>query len=387
MPDLVELEERMNPLFTSWVREDPASAPEYLRVRLEGLTPGEAGALQACARETGLGAEFLRRGEGPALHVVSGRGEAFTPFLDALSGADGGTAEVLRRAHENRLAFGSAPYALAEGVVLEPGKVQIWGVLNVTPDSFSDGGRFHTAERAFAQAESMVEEGASVLDVGGESTRPGAEAVGEDEERRRVLPVIERIRASLGVPVSIDTTKASVARDALAAGAVVVNDVTGLAGDPEMADVVAGAGAGAVLMHMRGTPRTMQKDPRYGDLLGEVARVFRRSLRRLDRAGGAPALLDPGIGFGKTIEHNLRLIRHAAVFGTLGRPVLLGPSRKSFLGSILDLPVEQRLEGTAAAVASGILAGAGAVRVHDVGEMRRVARVAEAIRGAGGGPA
>jgi dihydropteroate synthase len=204
--------------------------------------------------------------------------------------------------------------------------------------------------------------------------------VDADEERRRVVPLIARIRERTGLPVSVDTSKAAVAREALSAGAEVVNDVTGLSGDPEMAGTVARAGAGAVLMHMRGTPRTMQADPRYGDLFGEIARSLRLSLATLRAAGGGAALVDPGIGFGKTVEHNLRLIAGAGAFGSLGRPVMLGPSRKSFLGAILDLPVGERVEGTAAAAACGVLAGAAVLRVHDVSAVVRAVRVAAAVR-------
>ncbi|MHC4600316.1 MAG: dihydropteroate synthase [Planctomycetota bacterium] len=387
MSDPLALEDRLNPLFPLWVDLAPGAPPEFAALRLEGLRPEESRTLVAVARDAQLLPADGRETGRSDLLALSGPGPAFRTFLDAARTADDFTAlaaPILWKAYDGRRALLARPYALAEGVTLEPGRVQIWGVVNVTPDSFSDGGRCYDPKDALAQAVRMADEGADVIDVGGESTRPGAAPVGEAEERSRVLPVIESIRAETDVPVSIDTAKASVAREALAAGAAVVNDVTGLRGDPDMAGVVAEAGAGAVVMHMRGTPRTMQEDPRYEDLFGEIARSLRRSLALLEKAGGAGALVDPGIGFGKTLAHNLLLIRHLGMFGALGRPILLGPSRKSFLGALLDLPVEERLEGTAAAVAAGVMAGAAAVRVHDVREMRRVARVAAAVAGAGG---
>ncbi|MHC5038145.1 MAG: dihydropteroate synthase [Planctomycetota bacterium] len=321
------------------------------------------------------------------MSTVWGPGEDFLRFFEAAEEAGGFPREaagVMKRAFEGAQTFRARPYRLAEGVEWTPGHTQIWGVLNITPDSFSDGGRFFGVDRAMHQAERMVEEGVDVIDLGGESTRPGAAPVGADEEMGRVIPVLRGIRERWPVPLSIDTAKAEVAREALAAGAVVVNDVTALRGDPEMAQAVVEGGAGVVLMHMKGTPRTMQKDPHYDDLYGEVARRFRESLSLLDRAGGAPAMLDPGIGFGKTLEHNLRLIKGMRIFGAMGHPLLLGPSRKSFLGMILDLPVDERLEGTAAAVAAGVLGGAAALRVHDIREMGRVVRVATAIDNARG---
>ncbi len=259
-------------------------------------------------------------------------------------------------------------------------RVLVLGIVNVTPDSFSDGGRFLDPERAVAQGLRLVEEGADALDVGGESTRPGAAPVPEAEELRRVLPVIEGLRAS-EVPLSVDTRKPAVARAALQAGASVVNDVGALR-DPAMREVVRDAGAEAILMHMQGEPGTMQKDPRYTDVVKEVADFL------LARAVGAEAdgipkariILDPGIGFGKRLAHNLALIRRLQELAALGYPVLVGPSRKAFLGEILGLPVEDRLEGTAAAVACAVMGGAAMVRVHDVKAMARVVRVAEAIR-------
>lgn len=254
------------------------------------------------------------------------------------------------------------------------------GILNVTPDSFSDGGRFLDPGLAVERARRMVEEGADLVDVGGESTRPGAEEVTEAEERERVVPVVRRIAREVGVPVSIDTSKATVAEATLAEGASLVNDVTAL-GDARMAAVVARARAGLVLMHMKGTPRTMQQAPTYGDLLGEVASFLAERARRAAEAGVDPRgiWIDPGIGFGKTPEQNLELIARVGELARAGSPVLVGPSRKSFLGKVLDLPVGERLEGTLAACAVAAWSGADAVRVHDVRECVRALRVVDAL--------
>jgi dihydropteroate synthase len=259
--------------------------------------------------------------------------------------------------------------------------VHVMGILNVTPDSFSDGGLHFDPEAAVAHARAMAAEGATILDIGGESTRPGAESLSADEELRRVLPVIEELRGD-DLALSVDTAKASVARAALEAGAHIVNDVRGLRGDPDMAATVAEHGAGVIIMHMQGTPRTMQVNPVYDDVVADI-RVFfeaRRAAAQEAGIGDEQIVFDPGIGFGKTVEHNLILLRRLGEFCGLGRPILVGPSRKSFIGKVLDLPVGDRLEGTAAAVAAAVLAGASIVRVHDVRAMVRVVRLSEAIR-------
>lgn len=261
-------------------------------------------------------------------------------------------------------------------------RVHVMGILNVTPDSFSDGGRFLDAEEALAQAKRMVAEGAEIIDVGGESTRPGAEPVEVQEELRRVLPVIESLR-KLDVTISIDTTKAKVAEASLEAGAHIVNDVSAMRSDPLMSKVVAASGAGVVLMHMLGEPRTMQKDPTYGDVVSEVGDFLTTAAREAEKEGIAATsiAIDPGIGFGKTLAHNLELIRSVGSFVTGRYPVLVGPSRKSFIGSALDLPVGERLEATAGVVAWLVQNGVNIVRVHDVAAMVRVARMIEKIRG------
>jgi len=258
----------------------------------------------------------------------------------------------------------------------------LMGVVNATPDSFSDGGRFLDAEAAVAHALRLAGEGADLVDVGGESTRPGAAAVPAEEEIRRVVPVIERLRArGLSIPISIDTSKAAVARAALRAGADLVNDVRALA-DPDLARAVAEAGAPVVLMHMRGTPADMAERAHYRDVAAEVADELAGSMERAERAGVSRdrILLDPGIGFAKTAEQSLELLARLGELRALGRPLVVGPSRKSFIGKVTGAPVEARLPGTLAAVAAVVLAGAEVVRVHDVGPARQAALVAAAIR-------
>jgi dihydropteroate synthase len=259
------------------------------------------------------------------------------------------------------------------------------GVVNVTPDSFSDGGRFLALEAAVARAERLAAEGADLLDLGGESTRPGAAGVGACAEIGRVVPVIEALRArGCTLPISVDTAKPEVARAALDAGADLVNDVTGLR-DPEMRRLLAETGAPAVLMHMRGTPADMQLHARYRDVAGEVAAELEAAMAEAVRAG-VPAeriVLDPGIGFAKTAEQSLALLAGLPRLRALGRPLLVGPSRKSFIGAVTGAPVEARLPGTLAAVAACVLAGVELLRVHDVAEARQAALVAAAVRDAG----
>jgi dihydropteroate synthase len=258
----------------------------------------------------------------------------------------------------------------------------VMGILNVTPDSFYDGGRYAQVEAAVQRAVQMAEEGADVIDVGGESTRPGSQPVPEEEELRRVLPVIEAVRERVDVPISIDTTKSHVAERALQAGACMVNDISGLGFDPRMAAVVAHYGALCCVVHIQGTPQTMQQNPQYEDVVRDISRYFEERLARAQQAGipRENIWLDPGIGFGKTVEHNLEILRRLREFTAFGLPILIGTSRKSFIGRILGgLPPEERLEGTAATVVIAIMNGANAVRVHDVREMVRVARMTDAV--------
>ena len=257
------------------------------------------------------------------------------------------------------------------------------GVLNVTPDSFSDGGAHAHLDQAVAHGLALFEACADVVDVGGESTRPGAAAVDTAEERRRVVPVVRALRAAGAGPLSVDTTKAEVAAAALDAGADMVNDVSGLRFDPAMGPLVAQRGVPAVLMHLRGSFGTMHLEPRYREVMAEVAAELRAALARADRAGvrREQTIVDPGLGFAKDAGHTLEVLRRLPELAALGRPVLAGPSRKSFVGKVLERPPAQRLMGTAAAVAACILGGAHMVRVHDVREMVDVARMCDAILG------
>lgn len=278
-------------------------------------------------------------------------------------------------AREHQLAWPGGVLRLSE-------RPHVMAVLNVTPDSFSDGGDHLAPEAALDRALAMVAEGADILDVGGESTRPGSEGICAEEELRRVLPVVEHLAPRVPVPISVDTLKAAVARAAAAAGASIVNDVSGLAWDPGMPAAVAETGCAVVVMHMRGTPRTMQANTVYGDLLGEVFRGLRESVERALAAGIAreKVIVDPGIGFGKDAAGNLALLRRLAEFRALGCPVLVGASRKSFIGKVLgiDRP-KDRLEGSLAAAVLAVSHGAHIVRVHDVAATRRAVDLAWAV--------
>ena len=259
----------------------------------------------------------------------------------------------------------------------------VMGVLNVTPDSFSDGGRYLDVGSATERGVRMVEEGADLIDVGGESSRPGSGRISEDDELRRVLPVLEALAARVSVPISIDTLKPGVARRCLESGASVVNDIRGLR-DPQMLSVAAAAQASVVIMHMRGEPATMQLDTAYGDVVAEVCSFLKAQSERARQAGIREIAVDPGLGFGKSAGQNFELLARLREFRALGCPILVGPSRKSFLGSLPSrLPVDERLEGTLAAVATAVINGADVVRVHDVKQCRRVVDVADAIREAG----
>ena len=259
----------------------------------------------------------------------------------------------------------------------------VMGVLNVTPDSFSDGGKYTILEKALDKAREMAKEGADIIDVGGESTRPGAKPISLDEEMKRVIPVVKAIVDELGTAVSVDSYKAPVARAALESGAVMINDISGLRFYPDMVDVASEFGSYIVVMHMKGTPQNMQEDPIYEDVVREIELFFIERLNFLEARGIDlnRVFLDPGIGFGKRHEDNLRIIRAIPKFKGLGMPVLIGPSRKSFIGEALGLPVNKRLEGTLAVVSIGVYLGADAVRVHDVAPARKAAEMAWALRG------
>jgi dihydropteroate synthase len=274
------------------------------------------------------------------------------------------------------------PIVTIPGGTLVFGKrTHVMGVLNVTPDSFSDGGDWMDPDRALRRARSMVREGADLIDVGGESTRPGSKPVPVSEELRRVVPLIERL-AREKILVSIDTSKAAVAAAAFKAGAKILNDVTALRGDPAMARTAAKAGVALILTHMKGTPRTMQRNPEYADVVEEIIDFFREILRNAWSAGieRDKIILDPGIGFGKSPEHNLEILRRLDEFRSLGRPLAIGTSRKNFIGRALGRRVDDRVSGTAATVAAAILRGADVVRVHDVREMSDVARMTDLLK-------
>lgn len=262
-----------------------------------------------------------------------------------------------------------------------PRPALVMGVVNVTPDSFSDGGQFLQPEAALAHAQMLVREGAEILDVGGESTRPGSPRVDEAEELRRVIPVIEALAGRVSVPISIDTIKPAVARAALAAGASLVNDVAAHREDAEMWRLVAETGAGYVCMHMQGTPATMQTAPHYEDVVREVGAFFAERLERLAAAGVAPeqVALDPGIGFGKSTTHNLQLLGALGSFTRFARPLVLGVSRKSFIGNIVPAPVTERLPGSLACASLAVAHGVQIIRAHDVAATCQAVRVAEAI--------
>ena len=275
----------------------------------------------------------------------------------------------------------SGRVTLRGGVLSLAERVHVMGILNVTPDSFSDGGRYVDADAACAHAMAMIEQGADLLDIGAESSKPGAVAIDEEEERRRLLPIVRELCRRTTIPLSIDTTKAAIAEEALDAGAALINDISALRFDPRMASVVARSGAGVILMHMQGTPATMQRTASYTYVVEDV-RAFLAARLEVAQQAGIPRdriLLDPGIGFGKNCEHNVTLLNHLGAFQTLGRPIVVGVSRKAFLGKILGRTIDERLMGTAGAVAIAIMKGARVVRVHDVAPIRDVVKIVEAI--------
>jgi dihydropteroate synthase len=268
-------------------------------------------------------------------------------------------------------------------LVVDGARSRIMGILNVTPDSFSDGGRAYRIESAVRHAESLLAEGADILDLGGESSRPGAEPIPLREELRRILPVLDAVRAFSDIPISIDTTKADVARQALDAGADIINDISALRGDPAMTRVIADRGAGVVLMHMAGTPATMQQNPTYGNVVTEVYDMLAGRIDDLETQGiGRERIaIDPGIGFGKTLDHNLSLLQQLSRFVNLGCVVLVGTSRKGFLGTITGRPLHQRDPASVVSSLWACTQGAKVVRVHDVGGMADALRVWNALRG------
>jgi len=257
------------------------------------------------------------------------------------------------------------------------------GVLNVTPDSFSDGGRYFEPNRAIEHGISMAQEGADIIDVGGESARPYSQRISTAEEIDRVIPVIEALKNELPIPISIDTCKGDVAVEALKAGAAIINDISALRYDPDMASIAASAGVPLILMHMKGMPESMQVNPSYEDLISEILDFLKDAIGRAVKAGVKRELLivDPGIGFGKTFDHNLKIIRELSRFEELQRPLLLGTSNKAFIGHILDKPANERDTGTMATIAAGVMNGAHIVRVHNVAKAVETVRIIDAIKG------
>jgi dihydropteroate synthase len=344
------------------------------------LLPSQPVLLHEGLRQSGLA---VLRGEKGALALgsLSQLWSGARSLADALE--DGGARalalDLARRA--GHVEAGGPAWRLPR-TRLPEGRTLIMGVLNVTPDSFSDGGRYAASDAAIEQGLRLAAEGADLLDVGGESTRPGSRPVSADEELRRTMPVVRELALRAGVPVSIDTTKAEVARAAIDAGVEVVNDVSGLRGDPALAAAVAQGGAALCLMHSRGTPEDMQQRAAYGDLLGEVHDELLESLRRGREAGVSEdrIALDPGLGFAKTADHNLLLLRRLRELTQLGRPLLVGASRKSFLGRLSGKPAAERLTGSVAAATVAALHGASLLRVHDVAATREALAVVDAVR-------
>ena len=362
------------------------SAPEGGRVlRLEGLSRRTARHLAAALVEGGA-STHLSGGPGPGALVAGIPGQRWALCLRRLAASPSPLPEIAREIG-TALRAGRRPFrslGLARRRIPMGSRTLIQGILNVTPDSFYDGGRWADPGLAVDRAFRMAEEGADMVDLGGESTRPGSRAVTAREETRRILPVLSSLAGRLPIPVSVDTTKSEVAAAALDAGAEIINDVSGLTFDPRMARVVARHRAGLILSHLRGRPRTMQKNPRYRHLVPEVLAFLRRAADRALDSGVEPGsiLIDPGIGFGKTAEHNLLLLKYLRVLRGAGYPILVGASRKSFLGKILGGGPEERLQGSLAAAALAVYNGASALRVHDVAATVGVARVAEAVRDA-----
>lgn len=261
-------------------------------------------------------------------------------------------------------------------------KTAVMGVVNVTPDSFFDGGKHLALDDALSCAHSLAADGADIIDIGGESTRPGSATVSSDEERRRIIPVISRLAQELNIPISVDTSKSIVAREAIEAGASLINDITALRGDPSLGEVAAKYNVPLILMHMQGSPQSMQNDPYYESLIPEIISFLERAIKEAVISGVREEniLIDPGIGFGKKVNHNLEIIKSLSDFAVLKKPLVIGLSRKSFIGNVLNLPVESRLEASLTAAACAVLNGAHIVRVHDVAETVKAMRIVDAIK-------
>lgn len=365
-----------------------------LAMTLKGLSADQTAIIETYIRSTQIGAEphpapifssTRDRSGDPTKEIVLTGTPDQLKCLSPLFISDSRIPASLARAIDSLLDnYLRSDYKIdCRGKVLNLGsRTHIMGILNVTPDSFSDGGLYADQTRALEHAREMVSQGADILDIGGESTRPGADPLTEEEELRRIIPIIERLSTEIAAPISVDTYKSSVARKALDAGASIVNDISGLRFSPDMTQVVADYGAAVVIMHIKGTPRDMQVNPVYRDVVGEIMDHLEKSAGIALKAGIARdrIMIDPGIGFGKTLEHNLTILERLDEFRGLGFPIVLGTSRKRFIGMVLDISEpKDRIEGSAATVALGIQGGARIVRVHDVGYMAKVARMSDAI--------
>jgi len=315
--------------------------------------------------------------------LIMGTLSQYDRFLQKLKIQPFGLKEVAQKIKDSLENYDSNGVQIMDcaGKKLEFGKrTLIMGILNVTPDSFSDGGKYDTFDSALTQVEKMVSEGVDIIDIGGESSRPGADSVSVYEEKKRVLPLIEEVSKRYDLPISIDTYKADVAEDAVKSGASIINDITALT-QFNMVQLAAKTNTAVILMHMKGTPKTMQKSPNYDSLISEIYNFLEERIGKAVEGGVSTdrLIIDPGIGFGKKYEHNLEILRRLKEFKSLGNPILIGTSRKSFIGQTLELPVQERLEGTAATIAVSIINGADIVRVHDVKEMKRVTQMVDAI--------
>jgi len=362
----------------------------HYNLKVEGITPRTANLLKQEMLSVGGDAALDRRdldcSSSPTDALLMGTEKQFEKLCSKLEQYPGfhlfgqSLKEILRnlsRAHYT-IRCRKRTFTLGKQTLL-------MGVLNVTPDSFSDGGLFIDKEKAFARGLKMIEEGADFIDIGGESTRPGSKPLGLDEELRRVIPVIESLAKEVDAPISIDTYKSAVAKKAIEAGAQIINDISGLHLDPSLSQVAAKENVPLVLMHISGNPETMQENIHYESIFSEIIQYLKDSIQRAETAGVDPEqiIIDPGIGFGKTVEDNLIILKNLQEFKILGRPLLLGTSRKNFIGKILNADVTERLEGTLSSIVVGVLNGAHIIRCHDVLQAKRAIAIADAVRQAG----
>jgi len=333
--------------------------------------------------ETAVSRDVLNFSRKKSGILLLGTEKQFAELIVKLSRHPFGLALLSQEIKKVLLNYRNRDFRLSsKGHTLQLGKrTLIMGVLNVTPDSFYDGGRYSNLKRAVDRAWEMVEEGADIIDIGGESSRPGASPVGEKEELERVIPVIKKLSSRIKAFISIDTYKSGVARKAIDVGAIIVNDISALRMDEKMAKVIESSGVPVCLMHMQGTPRNMQRNPRYKDVISEIFAFLRERIDFCEQAGIdiEKTIIDPGIGFGKTVEHNLQILKNLDQFKSLGRPIMVGVSRKSLIGKVLRLEPEERLEGSLASAIWSMMKGASILRVHDVKETKRAVKMAEAI--------